>query len=128
MDENRSTIITIDDTEYTLVLTNRATKAIAGRYGGIEKLGEKLLKSESFEMALDEVLWLVALLANQGIQIHNLRNRDNPLPLLSEEELELLTSPGDMPQFKGAILDAMTRGIRRNIVSEEAPSKNAGAE
>ena len=127
MQEDRSTIINIDGTDYTLVLTNRATKAIAGRYGGIEQLGQKLMKSENFEMALDEVIWLICLLANQGIQIHNLRNRDAPLPLVTEEELELLTSPGELPLFKGAIMEAMTRGIRRNIESEEQP-KNADAE
>lgn len=127
MQDDRSTVIVIDETEYTLVLTNRATKAIAGRYGGIEQLGQKLMKSENFEMALDEVLWLICLLANQGIQIHNLRNRDKPLPLVTEEELELLTSPGELPIFKGAIMEAMTRGIRRNVESEETV-KNAEAE
>lgn len=127
MQDDRSTVINIDGTEYTLILTNRATKAIAGRYGGIEQLGQKLMQSANFEMALDEVLWLVCLLANQGIQIHNLRNRDNPKPLVTEEELELLTSPGELSLFKGAIMQAMTRGIRRNVESEEQ-EKNAQAE
>lgn len=127
MQDDRSAVIEIDGTEYPLMLTNRATKAIAGRYGGIEKLGEKLSKSENFEMALNEVIWLIVLLANQAIQIHNLRHRDDPRPLLTEEEMELLTSPGELPVFKGAIMEAMTRGVKRNIQSEEA-SKNAQAE
>ena len=39
--------------EYAMLLTTRATKALAGRYGGLENLGEKLMKAENFEMALD---------------------------------------------------------------------------
>lgn len=57
----RSAAIKIGDKEYELVLTTRATKAIAGRYGGLENLGEKLMKSENFEMALDEIVWLITL-------------------------------------------------------------------
>ena len=75
------------------MLTTRATKEIARRYGGLENLGEKLLKSENFEMALDEIVWLITLLANQSILVHNLKNRDNPKEPLSEEDVELLTSP-----------------------------------
>lgn len=59
MDNDRSASINIGDKEYELVLTTRATKAIAGRYGGLENLGEKLMKSENFEMALDEIVWLI---------------------------------------------------------------------
>ena len=63
----RSTVITIGDREYRLILTTKATKEIAKRYGGLENLGEKLMKTENFEMALEEVVWLITLLANQSI-------------------------------------------------------------
>ena len=52
MDNERTAVITIGDEEYTLLLTTKATKEIAGRYGGLENLGEKLMKSENFEMAI----------------------------------------------------------------------------
>ena len=45
MDNERTAVITIGDEEYTLLLTTKATKEIAGRYGGLENLGEKLMKS-----------------------------------------------------------------------------------
>jgi len=126
MDTERSTIINIGGTEYELVLTTRATKAIAGRYGGLENLGEKLMKSENFEMALDEIVWLLTLLANQSVLIHNLKNKDNPQELLTEDEVELLTSPLDLAAYKTAITEAMFRGTKRNVESEdEASSKNA---
>ena len=93
MANERSSVINIGGEDYELILTTRATKEIAGRYGGLENLGDKLMKSENFEMAITEVVWLITILANQAILIHNLRHRDEPKPLLSEEEVELLTVP-----------------------------------
>ena len=71
MDERTATV-NIGGQEYEMLLTTRATKAIAGRYGGLENLGEKLMKAENFEMALDEIVWLITLLCNQPILVHNL--------------------------------------------------------
>ena len=42
MDE-RTAVVNIGGTEYEMLLTTRATKEIAGRYGGLENLGEKLM-------------------------------------------------------------------------------------
>lgn len=124
MDKERSAAISIGGKEYELVLTTRATKAIAGRYGGLENLGEKLMKSENFEMALDEIVWLITLLANQSILIHNLKNKNAPEELLTEEELELLTSPLDLAAYKNAITEAMFKGTKRDVESEEETPKN----
>lgn len=56
-----------------MILTTRATKAISNRYGGLDNLGDKLMKSENMEMALDEIIWLITLLCNQSIEIYNLK-------------------------------------------------------
>ena len=127
MDTERSVAITVGDEQYDLILTTRATKLIAKRYGGLEKLGDKLMKSENFEGALEEICWLVALLANQSILIHNLRHRDAPRELLTEEEVELLTTPLDLAGFREAITEAMFRGTKRNIVREDDPKNGEGA-
>ena len=124
MDTERSATIVIGGKPYELILTTRATKEIARRYGGLENLGEKLMKSENFEMALDEVVWLIALLANQSILVRNLKNKEAPEPLLTEADVELLTSPLDLAVYKEAITEAMFRGTKRNIESEEESSKN----
>jgi len=126
--ESRSTLITIGDAEYEMILTTRATKEIAGRYGGLENLGEKLMKADNFEMALEEICWLIALLANQSILIFNLRNKDKPKDLLTEEEIELLTSPLDLAEYKLSITEAMFKGTKRNIESEGDESKNGKVE
>ena len=127
MENERSAVITIAGEEYELILTTKATKAIAGRYGGLENLGERLLKAENFELALDEIVWLLTLLANQSVLIYNLRHKDAPRDLLTEEEMELLTSPLELASYKNAITEAMFKGTARNVVSEEDSSKNTQA-
>ena len=124
MDNDRSAIISIGGEDYELILTTRATKEIAKRYGGLENLGEKLMKTEKFELALDEVVWLITLLANQSILIHNLKNPKDKLDLLTEEALELLTSPFELATYRSAIMEAMYKGSNREIESED-DSKNA---
>jgi len=117
-DNDRSAIIKIGDEEYQLILTTKATKEIAKRYGGLENLGTKLMKTENFEMALDEVVWLITLLANQSILIHNLKHQDKR-ELLTEETVELLTSPLELAAYKDAIMEAMFKGTKRNVESED---------
>ncbi len=123
----RTSVIQIGDEEYTLLLTTKATKEIAGRYGGLENLGDKLMKSENFEMAIGEIVWIITLLANQSILVHNLKNPDNTKVTLSEEMVELLTIPADLATYKSAIMEALLKGTKRNIESE-ADSKNAVVE
>ena len=124
---NRTSTILIGGEEYTLLLTTKATKEIAGRYGGLENLGDHLMKSENFEMAIGEIVWLISLLANQSILLHNLKHKDNPKELLTEEMVELLTVPADLATYKSAIMDALLKGTKRNIESE-ADAKNAVVE
>ena len=126
MTTERSTNITIGGDEYTLILTTKATKEIAGRYGGLEHLGDKLLKSENFEMAIGEIVWLITLLANQSTLIYNLKNKDNPKPLLTEEEVEILTAPSELATYKEAITEALYKGTKRNVESEADPKNVAG--
>ena len=124
MTDERSARITIGGQEYELILTTKATKEIARRYGGLSNLGEKLMKSENFEMALDEIVWLITLLANQSVLVHNLKNPAKKRELLTEEAVELLTSPFELSDYKNAIMDAMYKGTKRNVESEDEPSKN----
>ena len=126
VENERSAFITIGGADYELVLTTRATKEIAAKYGGLENLGEKLMKSENFELALAEIIWLITLLANQSILIYNLKHKENPRELLTKDEVELLTSPLELAAYKSAITEAMFKGTARNIQSED-DQKNAAA-
>lgn len=127
MDKERSALINIGGQEYELILTTKATKEIAKRYGGLENLGEKLMNAENFEMALDEIVWLITLLANQSILIGN-RLKGDKRELLVEDDVELLTSPLELATYKGAIMEAMFKGTKRNIESEETDLKNVQVE
>lgn len=117
--DDRSTTIKIGETEYELILTTRATKEIVQRYGSLEAIADKLYDTENMAVSLEETVWLIVLLANQAIAIHNIRNKDNLKPKLTTDEVELLTSPYDLVNFKDAIIVAMTKGSERHIASEE---------
>jgi hypothetical protein len=53
------------------------------------------------------------VLPNQSILIHNLRNPSAKRDLLTEEPMELLTSPLDLAGYKNAIPEAIMRGTAR---------------
>ena len=127
MDERKSTI-KIGGQEYDLVLTTGATKEIAGRYGGLANLGDKMMSAENFEMAISEIVWLITILANQGIKIHNLNHPEDKKELLTEEMVEILTVPYELADYREAITEALNRGTARNIVSEGTNSKNVKVE
>ncbi len=120
--EERSAKVKIGKKEYELVLTTRATKEIANRYGGLANLGEKLSKSENFEEALSEIIWLITTLANQSILIYNYENPNSKKPLLTEELVEIYTAPSDLAIYKDAITEALLKGTKREV--ESTTSKN----
>lgn len=124
MENERSARIILGGQDYEMLLTTRATKEVAARYGGLSNLGEKLMKADNFEMALDEIVWLITLLANQSVLVHNLQNPSQKRELLTAEAVELLTSPLELGEYKNAIMEAMYKGTKRYVESEDEPSKN----
>jgi hypothetical protein len=119
MDDDRSAVITIGGEEYRLILTTRATKEIGARYGGLDKLGDRLMKERDFSLALEEIIWLIVLLANQSVMIHNIRHKDDQRELLTDEMVELLTTPVELSEYKDAITEALFKGMKRNVESED---------
>jgi len=122
MTDERCSKILIGGKEYELLLTTKATKEIGKKYGGLSDLGDKLLKAENFEAAIDELIWLITLLANQPILIHNAKNPQDKKDLLEHETVELFTTPFEIAGFKEAIMDCLIKGTKREVQSEE--SKN----
>ena len=53
--------------------------------------------------------------------------KDNQKELLTEEEVEILTTPFDLAEYKQAITECLYKGTKRNIESEEN-SKNVEVE
>ena len=121
---DRAQVITVGGDEYELLLTTAATKEIGAKFGGLQKLGEELMKPEKFEQGIDVVSDLICLLANQSIRRHNVKHPENPKPELTAETLELLTEPWELAEFNSAIMAAITKGTNRNVRSE-VDTKNA---
>ena len=120
----RGAMITLCGSQYELILTTKATKEINRRYGGLGKLGNRLSKAETFEETIDELVWLLTLLINQGILVHNAVNKllgEKQKPLFSEDDIEVLTSPADFADYKDAIFEALQKGAMRHVKSEENP-------
>ena len=124
MDKDYTSRIVLGGEAYDLKLSLKATKKITKRYGGLEKLGDKLLEADSFEQIIDEVVWLVTLLANQSIETFNFKHPDNQKSLLTEDAVEVFATPKDLLTYRGAIIEALTKGTQRHIESEPDP-KNA---
>ncbi|GHU75190.1 hypothetical protein FACS1894188_05490 [Clostridia bacterium] len=118
--------ITLDGEEFDLLLSTEATKLIATKHGGLDNLGEKLLKLENMELALDEVCWLVATLANAPIKKHNFKEPNAQKPLLTAEAVGILSTPLELADYKDAIMVALTKGTKRTVESE-SDTKNAQA-
>ena len=132
IDSDRAAVIQIGGKEYALLLTTRATKEISMRYGGLQNLGDKLFEGkENFDEGLDEIIWLITLLANQSVMVHNFQHPDDKQDLLDEDTLELMTSPYDLMAFKDAIMSCMSKGTARHVETEETnvnpPKPKTGA-
>lgn len=118
-------VVAIGGQSYELILTTRATREIAARYGGLENLGEALETSEDFAHMLGEVIWVITLLANQSVAIHNLQHPDDPRGELTVEAVELLTVPADLADYRSAIAAALQHGTRRAIETVSTPKDPA---
>ncbi len=121
MANDRSAAVTIGK-NYEMILTTRATKEIAKRYGGLANLGEKLMKSENFEMALDEVVWLITLWQTQASSSTTSKTLRTSVVLTEEAVVAHLTL--ELATYKESIMEAMFKGAKREVESED-DSKNA---
>lgn len=115
--------ITLGGKDYPLFMSVRAVKEISEKYGGLEQLGETMANKKDITEAIDDIIWLVTLLANQPIIINNRAHVGEEKPLLTAEDVEYMTGLGDLNDMQNAITLAMSRGTARSIVSEQ--SKNA---
>lgn len=122
MDESRYAEFTLGGNTYKLMLTVRATKDIAKRYGGLDGLSEKL-STASMADQLDDSVWLLTLLANQGIAAENLSDGGKRVPLRCED-IEVLMTPADFADAQAAIGEALQKGSRRYIAVETQETKN----
>lgn len=130
--------VTINKKQYTLVHTYAATKAVASRYGGVrqmvlkvsgpadeegdapETLAEKAKAREKARIdSLDEIPWLIALHANQGIMLET-GNTDPKNPdLLTPEKVGLI-----LPKYAGPLTESVMEAIRQGMGVEHQPGED----
>lgn len=113
---DRTTTITINNEEYNLVMTTAATREIIARFGGLEQIGDVIAAEGAG--GLGELAWLIALLSNQGIRQENFINHAQKKEITAEF-VELFTTPADIAAMQGALVEAMTKGSRRDVKSEQ---------
>lgn len=117
--DDRKTTIIIEGEQYDLVFNTKAAKEVSAKYGTLKGYGEAIEKATGVEVVGHNV-WLTTLLVNQGIAIYNYRNPESKRSFFTEDDIELLTSPADWEAARAALI----KGSRRDIESEEDPSKN----
>jgi len=113
--ENKPITIELGGREYELVLSTLATKHIAEKYGGLSKMGKALQTTKGND--LTEILWLLAELINGGIVRTNLLTGTKK-PTVTVEELEAITTPGDLAQLKDKIPEVIVRDTGRTVKVE----------
>ena len=118
--DDRKTTTVLEGVEYAPVFNSRAVRKVCKKYGDPTGF-KKTLDDATYAEAIGHNVWLTTLLVNQGIAIYNRNNPDNQRSVFTEDEIELLSCPGDWEAARYALI----KGGRRDIVSEEEPSKNA---
>lgn len=104
---------------YRLVFTTAALKEVGKKYGGIEEMGEKMDANKTD--ALDDICWLVALLANQGIMIDSGNTRpDNP-DLLTADKVALLTMPREIESLSQAAIESIKLAMETEHPANTGP-------
>ena len=118
--------IDIGGIDYPLMLNLNATEQINEKFGGMEQLGDALVKPENFSAALDTVAELVVILTTQGIEYVNYFESEKlELKPLTKEAVKLLCSPYDIGKMRPILFDAIKSDASRAVTSEETDEKNS---
>lgn len=116
--------ITLDGTEYPLLLSTYAAKQISDKFGGLSEMGERLTDSKGREgEMIDDLCWVIATLANQPILIRNRReNKDEPT--LTAEDIAIFTTIDDITDMVEAVMLAINQGSSRAVPDGKPTEKN----
>ena len=117
----RTARIEIEGREHLLCFSARVVRAVTERYGGVEEIDGVLDVSEPVR-ALDEAVWLLAVMMDGGARYAKLNELDNPPALTADELLDVLDI-SDFARLKNKIAETITNGKSVNVEAE--PPKNA---
>jgi hypothetical protein len=111
--------ISIRSKAYRLVFTTAALKEIGKKYGGVEEMGAKMDADRI--AAIDDVCWLVALLANQGIMLDTGITAPGNPDLLTADKVALLTMPWEIEGLSKAAIHAIELGMAMEHPASDGP-------
>lgn len=121
----RTAKIEVNGKEYLLCFSTRVMRDCAGRYGGLEKIGDAISGGDMVK-TLDECFWLMAQMMAAGAKYARLEGLENPEPL-SYDDLYDCCGMDDLLGMKAKIMETISEGTRREIEVEPEKGKNAKA-
>lgn len=121
---NRIIEIEIAGTSYPLNFSVKAAKELTKRYGALDKIGEALSIKKTDEL-FDELMYLLALLQNQGADYANIME-GKEIRKFSPEQLEVIMGTVDCVALQDRLMEAMAAGMKPTVETEDtSEEKNA---
>lgn len=111
--------IEIAGSTYPLNFSTKAAKQISARYDGLENI-DKAFSEKSVDAMMDEVIWLLALLIEQGVAYKKIVE-DEAVKGITADELEIVLGVSDFAGLKDQIMGAMLAGMERTVEVEADP-------
>lgn len=132
------TYVMIAGKRYPMRMSTAAVKAIVERFGSMEKMSESVKGAEEDTVgAMDTVVFLLAVLINQGCAYKNLFEPTIPpeddAPIengkyvpLTKEEIEVATDISDFKEMTQKIFEVISAGNKPQLETEQkSKGKNA---
>ncbi len=120
---NRAVSVVIDGEEFEMILTTKAAADVDREFGGFDEIAD-VVDGEDRGASVAMASKLIALLCNAGTERYNYRHRETPRRMLEPEEIEILTTPGEMAELLGSAVEAVGRGRQTYIESEKSPGES----
>jgi hypothetical protein len=126
MHDDRTRVVTINGIEYPMAMNGKAAIEILKKYGSLEEMGEALDDTDDTAAFFTNILWLMTLLINQGISMHNYMNKESQRDLIDEDFIGVISDPREMMSYRESVISAFSAGSIRHIESGDENPKNAG--
>lgn len=120
---NRITEVELAGSKYPLNFSAKAARLVADRYGDLSKVS-KAFENKSISEAMTELIWLLALLMEQGAAYKKLIDNEE-VRRFTEDELEVVIGIVDISDLKTTLFASMLAGTKQTV--EVADEKNAVA-
>lgn len=125
---SKTVYIEVAGKEYPMRFSIAAAKAISEKFGSLDNLSEALSGAGEAE-TLDNVLWVVALLIQQGCAYKNLFEKDQPVPenapvekgkyvALDKEQLEVGLDILSLAGMQDKIYQTVSAGQQQTVETQ----------